>query len=73
MASAETITIASLGSIIGLFFLKLILNSKGFKFNCSNTLFSISARVGQASPTFSIEDAPPRRESFPKRRSQSAP
>ena len=64
--STSTITIASLASVIGLGILKMFLNSKGI-------IFSFSAKIGNSSPTISIEDAPPRRESFPKRRSQSAP
>ena len=72
MESTSTITIASLASIIGLGILRMVMNSKGFKFSFSSGLVKFNGRVGQASPTISIEDEPPRR-SFSNKRSASAP
>lgn len=43
------ITIASLSSIIGLGILKMLFHQKGFKFSCSNGVFKLSGRVGDAS------------------------
>jgi hypothetical protein len=63
--STSTITIASLASVIGLGILKMFLNSKGIR-------FSFSAKIGNSSPTISLEDAPTR-QSFSKKRSLSVP
>ena len=72
MESTSTITIASLASIIGLGILRMVMNSKGFKFSFSSGLVKFNGRVGQASPTISIDDEPPR-NSYSRKRSQSAP
>ena len=69
-----TITISSLASVIGLFLIRMVMKSKGFKFSFSSRLIKLNARVGHASPetTISVEDEP-QRYSHSRKRSQSAP
>jgi hypothetical protein len=52
----NTITIASLASVIGLGLLRMFLKSKGFKLSLSSGLFNIQARFGRASPNSSSDD-----------------
>lgn len=59
MDAPETITIASLASIIALGVLRFLFKTKGFKISCSSTdLFSFSAKVGSTSPVEESNKSP---------------
>jgi hypothetical protein len=52
-----TITIASLSSVIALFIIRNLINTKGLRFNCSlKDVFYISGKVGQSTPSPTEEE-----------------
>lgn len=56
METTNTITIASLASVIALGILRMLLKSKGFKLSLSSGLFNIQARFGNSSPNSSSDE-----------------